>query len=387
MAKISRLLLGYRKIVCNTEDVIKSVSIILKNGISAEFVSSNVFLISEHDYHKIKRDLDEGVAYDVSEMRGILGRLISIKHKATTLAAMTLSIILICIACNTVWDIRVENAGGLLEREVIFTLNECGLRVGSSWNKIDNSDIEVEFLNKFPNVAWININRCGMVAYISVAIKDDGDDHTNDTVTKCANIVADVDCVIEDINVTRGVAVVSVGDTVKAGDILISGITPGDGGEFCRAEGVVSGRVSDIVSVCVEKEYGETVEINEALNALTIKIFNFKTNIFKLYGNLADKCDIIEDKVKVTLFGEADLPVEIISAYKISSSVIKKTLSASDMVRIASGRLNAAVTSHISNADLVSISTSGAFSSGGYTMTSKIVYLANVGVYAEFEVN
>ena len=387
MAKLSRWLLGYRKISCRDGEVVKAVSVILKNGISAEFVSGNEFLISERDYSRIKHDLDERVACDASEILGVFGKIKVIEHKVAIAVAMVVSILLIFLASDTVWDIRVENAGGFLEREVIYALNECGLRIGNSWSYIDNSDIEVAFLNKFPKVAWININRRGMVAYISVAIKD-GDDEGADIVRpKYANIVAEVDCVIEDISVTSGMAVVSVGDTVKAGDILISGITSEECGEFCRAEGIVSGRVVDSVSVEVKKEYSETVEIKEELCALSIKIFNFKTNIFKFYSNLADKCDIIEDKVGVSLFGEADLPVEIISTYKIGSRVMNKTLSTADMVRIASRRLNAAVASHVSNADLISISTEGAFSPDGYTMKSKIVYLASIGIHAEFEVN
>lgn len=386
MAKISRWILGYRKISCTGGETGRFVSIILKHGISAEFVSSTEFLVAERDYSKIKRDIEEcgGAA---TKTLGFLGIIKSIKHKVAIGLAACLSLILIYLACNTVWDIRVESAGSLLESEIVYALNECGLSLGSFWNNIDNSEIEVEFLDKFPAVAWININRRGMVAYVTISEKD-GDDRDDVGVAPAyANIVAAVDCVIEDICVTKGVARVKIGDTVKAGDILVSGITSEENGELCRAEGVITGRVVDSVSVNVNKEYREIVEIKEELNALAIKIFNFKTNIFRFYGNSADKCDIIEDKVRVSLFDKVDLPVEIISSYCISGSVVNKTLSAADMVRVASKRLNAAIASHIAGADLIGISTEGKFLEDRYTMTSKIVYLADVGICAEFGVN
>ena len=117
MAKLSRLLLGYRKISCRDGEVVKAVSVILKNGISAEFVSGNEFLISERDYSRIKHDLDERVACDASEILGVFGKIKAIEHKVAIAVAMVVSILLIFLASDTVWDIRVENAGGSLENE------------------------------------------------------------------------------------------------------------------------------------------------------------------------------------------------------------------------------------------------------------------------------
>ena len=40
-----------------------------------------------------------------------------------------------------------------------------------------------------------------------------------------SNIVASVDCVIDEVTVVKGVSLVKPGDVVKKGDLLISGVT------------------------------------------------------------------------------------------------------------------------------------------------------------------
>ena len=124
-------------------------------------------------------------------------------------------------------------------------------------------------------VAWLNINRRGTVAYVTVLEKEV---HGQEVKEGYSNVVAACDAVIEEISVVRGVACVKVGDSVKKGDLLISGVLPEEqGGGFCYAEGEIFGRVSESISVSVDEYKIKKTEKNSEIAHLDIKIFGFSS--------------------------------------------------------------------------------------------------------------
>ena len=72
--------------------------------------------------------------------------------------------------------------------------------------------------------------------------------------------------------------------TVKAGDILISGIIPDElGGGFVRAAGEVSGRAIRTVSTTLPRSATVNVGSVPQWERCDLYIFNFSINIFKKY--------------------------------------------------------------------------------------------------------
>ena len=161
-------------------------------------------------------------------------------------------------------------------------------------------------------LSWININRRGSVAYIKVMEKENNENLPTEEDMKYCNIVAEKDCVSEEITVTRGRALVKVGDAVKKGEISVLGIGPDEtGGKFCAAEATVIGRVNESVKAYIDRK-NEIKSYDEGkLCAFSINLFKNSINIFKKYGNLTKECAIIEDEIEYTLPGGKNLPFSL----------------------------------------------------------------------------
>ena len=386
MIKLDQYVFGYRTVKVSSDDRCKAIGILLRSGIPSNVSSDGNILISERYNSSLTELFSEKIEFSVSECKGVRGALLRIKYKWTVLIAILFSLFLSAVCSSVVWDIRVEGNTGLPEALVISKLEESGIGIGSVWKNCSLSDAETALLVSEPRISWVNINRRGTVCYVTLIENENNGEESEEETVGFANIVASRDCVIEEITVKRGVAAVAVGDSVKKGDLLISGvISTEEGSKFCRAEGVIMGRCSENIVARCDRVYTKTERIGEKKVSLSVKIFNFQTNIFKLYRNIDNECDIIEDVKTYSLFGKCKIPLEV---YRESIPVYRETdetYSDSDLVNATSRLLEKRLADRLLVSDLLRIRTSGEFTEDGYTMRSDIVYLTDVGEESPFD--
>jgi len=385
MMRPDLLIFGYREFVIENEDLKRTIKIFLRNKISVKF-NANRFIVSEWKARKIKTLLDTRVRFSMSEMRGMGGYVYKNRTRVGVICALVISMLLAILSPSLVWDVRVVGELSEKENEIIEELDEAGLSVGKLWCFIDKSEVEVKLLKDSELVSWININRRGGVAYVSVTEKE-----INPLPPKkegYSNVVATCDAVIEEIRVGKGVARVKVGDSVKKGDLLISGILPAEaGGGFCYAEGVVIGRVTDKISVKSTTEITEKREKLREKNKITLKIFDFSLNIFKSYRNFADECVIIEENESHISIGDVKLPLSLVKSYAVVYEEAKIKLSADELVMLACEKMTDALSSRLNEGTLLRIRTEGEFVADGYVMTSYIVLSESICNDSRFWVN
>lgn len=379
MVRIDFLIFGYRKFEISPEDLSLATSLLLRNSIPSLITGNNTISVRERDIDKAEKIFTGKISYSVSKPLGLYGEFKSYKNKRGFFAGLALSLFLVVLSSGLVWDIRVEGNDTIPDSAVIYGLSECGFSVGDFWLTTDRSEVETQFLKENDNISWININRKGTVAYIKVIENNKGEEADEETKAGYSNIVANDDCIIEEITVKRGTAEVKIGDSVKKGEILISGILPEEaGGGLCYAEGQVIGRISEVVFAEVSKQSSETVEKSRECINIKLNIFNFSINIFKRYGNIDEKCDIIEDVDSFSLFGKCKLPFEIVKTYRTERKEVSKTFTNDELVRVASSRLDGLVIKRLVKCDLIKKKTYGEFTNNGYKMTSELVYLREV---------
>ncbi len=382
--KINYILFGYRRLTVEEADAPKTVSILLRSGISATITEKHIFLIKESDVPKVVSSLKDFVEYNLSKPLGLMGFIKNNSKRYGILAALFLSAVLCFLSYNTVFDIRISGNESLSAEDVIEALDASGFSVGDLWSKCNKSEIEARLLSSSSNIAWININRRGNVAYIDIVEKKIYSD--KELPYKYSNIVAECDCVIEDINVKSGYAAVKIGDTVKRGDVLISGIPPTENGDFCLAMGEVVGRVNERLEVVAEREIEEKINIREKYMGFKIKIFKIFINIFKIYRNSHSECGIIEREKQLNVYGDK-IPISIVRTYSVEYELKKRLLSESELVSKASDEMALKMQNVLKDAELLRAKTSGAFYETGYKMTTEIIYLSSVGIQAPFEIS
>jgi similar to stage IV sporulation protein len=283
-----------------------------------------------------------------------------------------------------VWDIRIESDAQVDTAAIIDTLDTLGLYVGASWSGIDTSSVENSLLLLSNDVGWVNVNRRGTVAYVEVRKKDIPDHQPHLTYS---NIVAAYDGIIESINVKSGYAVVKVGDSVRAGDLLVSGILPDSlGGGIVGAEATVIAKRQDVISLAVPSVFEQYEYSSPLLSSFSLKIFNFSVNILNFSGNFATECDIIEKTTPIFIF-DKKIPIEILSTYAIQKQSISISSTPEEMTRIASERLNSKMLELLANSTLISIKTTGGFFGDEYTLTSYVTHTLDIAKEVAIELS
>ena len=383
MIRIDYLLFGYRVFTVDYNDVAKAADILLKNGISVRFCA-NTFSVPERKVKQIEILLSERVNYSRTEILGFSGFIRRNRKRYGAFTAILLTALLIIFSSDRVWDVRIEGCESELAEKIENELSSCGFSVGARWSDIDTSQIEVDMLSRSDSVSWLNINRRGTVAYVSVIEKVPHEEPPKKE--GFSNVIAACDAVIEEITVIRGIAKVKPGDSVKKGDLLISGVLPSEiGGGYCYAEGIVIGRISDSVEVTVHA-LREVKEASKAeISSLSVKIFGFSLKIFKNNKKISDECDIIDKKDTLSLFNK-HLPISVCKKYTVPYKMKSIILTAEQMAEEATLKMSDALNKRLADATLVRIKTDGEFIASAYNMKSSFVCLEEIGVDLPFKV-
>lgn len=383
MIRADLLIFGYRVITFKEEDVANVANILLDAQFAVRFHKNSIYVRGDK-IKKVLSAIGTRVEFEMTELLGMGGVVYNFRKRLGGVAALSLCLILYVFLSDIVWDVRIEG-NETDENRLLSELSCAGLEVGARWSGLNRSALEVEVLENSEEISWVNINRRGGVAYVSVVRKNTHDDTEKSGFN---NIVSTYDGVIEEITVVRGIAVVKVGDSVKKGDVLISGVLPSElGGGFCYAEGCVRARVSDSILVSVENKIEKKIPKTPVSYRVDVNIFKFSINIFKRYRNFDNTCDIIDKKIPIYLFNGKKAPVSITQKAVVPYSFETVSLTEDEMTSLALDKMSAALSERLSNADLVRLRTNGCFLEDFYFLKTEFVSIENIGRDLKFEVS
>ena len=388
MVKIDCLIFGYRRLKVAPEDLSELTSIFIRSSVFSSISDDGTIIVRERDFNKIKDLLSGRIVYSYSEPLGLYGGWLKMPHKGALICSFIVSFIIVLLLSSVVWDVRVSGNEMLEASEIVHTLSDCGFGIGDFWIVKNRSVIEAEALSKNERIAWININRRGTVAYVRVIEREI--EHITDEPERMgySNILAREDCVIEEITVKRGTAVVKPGDVVQKGDLLIAGILPSEaGGGFCYAEGSVIGRIRDSLTVKIDRKYEKKIHVGREIHLVALNLFDFSINIFKKYGNLTNECDIIETEISYKHLDKYKLPFFLTVSYVPIFESEAAEYTDEEIIKLATDRLNLLTENKLADADLLRIRTSRDFTDLGYVIRSDTVFLTEVGENKGFSTN
>ena len=375
-------ILGYRRVGVKSERITELLTHLYRRGFKFKYENNNNYIfVCERDISSFKKYISSDLYENISEPLGLFGGVKRIiKRRGVALSLLLVSLLCV-LSYNTVMDIRIYCEDEISEDYVINKLEEKGFSVGCLWMNLDIDKIERALLTNSEEISWININRRGNVAYVELILNEEKKEEES---YEYSNVVAGCDAVIEEITVNVGYPCVKVGDTVKAGDVLISGVPNTEGGEFCRASGTVKGRVNERFLVSVPKQEKINIEEKIEYNGFSIKIFKNIIKIFKIYRNSTSEYAIIENEKEFALLGRS-LPISIIRYYKTTNCSTLVERSNEEMIEEARRRSSDIFANLSQNAEIVSIRSNGEFLDVGYRLINEVVYVSNIGKEIPFE--
>ncbi len=375
MIRPDYILFGYRVVSFEEWDKELIIKMFLKHNISVRF-KGNTFLIKERELKRISKLLGSRVKFKTSQQMGLRGFVYRNRKRYGVICALLFTSMLLLISSFFVWDVRIEGCESGKEEEIVAELSESGLSVGSLWHKTDRSKVENSMLLSSDLVSWVNINRRGNVAYVKVVDKIINE--PPEEKTGYSNIVASCDGIVEEITVVKGVAVVKSGETVRRGQLLISGILPPEsGGGFCYAEGTVTARINDTVKAQISDNEQIKVTEENKTSRISVNILGFDINIFKSYRNFNKEYDIIEKRSTVKFFGK-DIPVFFSREIYVPYTYKARRLTTEEMVEAASLKMRDALAERTARSTVLRVKTEGGFYDGEYILSSDLTLLEDI---------
>ena len=387
MARFDEYILGFHNGKVASEDTCKLINTCLKIGICSDISADGEFSVRRKDRAELVAKAKPSFRLELSPPLGLFGSILRFRYCYGAILALVLTVLLFAFSSSRVWDVRVEGNERLTDRAVEEYLSAHGFRSGTLWRSVDKNKLENAILSDNSDIAWISVNRRGTVAYVRIA-ESENVGIQKEQGPSYSNIVAECDGVIEQIVVESGAAAVKVGDVVRAGEVLISGVVENEKGvSFCRAQGSV--KASCVTDLSAEASEKATVKelTGHKLRHIRLFIFDFSINIFKNYGNSGNGCDIIKENRSFALFNRFRLPLRIEKIYTAEYEEREYVRSGDEMIDVAKRQLDDKIYTMFRDADVLKLKTEGSFSDGVYRITARVVYSTDIGKESAIEIN
>ncbi|MDD4601634.1 hypothetical protein SDC9_08962 [bioreactor metagenome] len=154
--------------------------------------------------------------------RGLPFLIKRVKQRKMMLFGAVASLILLNIMTSYIWFVDIIGTKQLSDTMIREIAVQNGLRPGSEKNTVNAKQIEKKILLAIPEVAWVGVSFSGTRAEIEIVEKT----MPREEDKAPTDIVAGKDGVIIEFIALAGKPMVKKGDTVKKGDLLITGIIP-----------------------------------------------------------------------------------------------------------------------------------------------------------------
>jgi len=184
---------------------------------------------------------EHNIQITVMRQTGLLHRLRPYRMRVGILFGLLLGAGFLFWSNAYVRSIEISGCSELSEAEILTALESLGVTRGTRIRDIPFTYIEQRMRLAVSDIEWIALRCTGGRLSVELTEERDAPQKTNDRTA--TNYIATVPAQITDISVLGGHAVHKVGDAVKAGELLITGIEEDSRGitRYYHADGVVTG--------------------------------------------------------------------------------------------------------------------------------------------------
>jgi len=377
------LVLGKCDAAVPKKNAAKLLNVCMKNDV--EYLDPRFdeacFIISCHadSVKKLKSACTKrGLELKIENRKGLPYALSKYKTRVGLLVGAVLSAVLVVYALNVVWRIDTFGNERISSGELEELLGDSGFSVGSFVPAADLTLIENRVMQQNPDVAWISINMNGTVANVEIRETRRGAVSEKNT----ADLVAATDGKIERIEVYNGNCVVRVGDVVRAGEVLVSGIYQNDKGEFreSRAEGEVYARTVKDFFVEIPFENTKKVYTGRKFSEIYINFFKKSIKLFANTGKMPPTCDIIYKNGELGLSHFPKIPIGYKKTEYSEYCDEAVTLSEEEAMERAFALLDSELRKMSDNIELLSKNVDFEITDEAYILKCRLVCIENIAI-------
>ena len=260
--------------------------------------------INASDYKKLRKPAQKAMVHlKVTEKYGIPFERYKYRKRIGLLIGVILSALLMIIMSMFIWRIDINGLDTIEENVLREKLKENGVFIGSLRKSIDVRHAENEIMIEVPEISWIAINLDGSTATIEVNERVMPPTMLPDDDILC-NIVAAKSGQITRMEVYAGKEVANVGDAVKEGDLIVSGILEDKVGKttFKHARAKIFAEIEEKIKIEVPKEKIIRERIGQTEKKHSVVFFNCEIPLF--WGKLdSENNDIVKHQKDFEILG------------------------------------------------------------------------------------
>ncbi|MBP3413392.1 MAG: sporulation protein YqfD, partial [Oscillospiraceae bacterium] len=120
-----------------------------------------------------------------------------------------------------IWVVDIQAGEGVAEDQLRHELQEMGVQVWSSSKNMDLQQLRYDLLNRIPGLSWVAVNRQGGRICVMALGRETRE---NEYRFRASHLYAARDGVITRSEILEGMALCKVGESVKQGQLLVSGL-------------------------------------------------------------------------------------------------------------------------------------------------------------------
>jgi similar to stage IV sporulation protein len=297
-------------------------NIYIKN-IRRKNITTRVMEVRLSDFYKINKIAKRnGVRIKIVKRRGLSFLLLRFKKNKIVIVGVMLFIGIVYYMSTFIWKIDINTDSSLPPYEIRQTLKNYGVVPGISKKNLDVYKLESFLIKNNDNIMWVRARIDGSRLIVTVEERKSPPNIVLDN-SPC-DLIASKDGEVIRLYTTAGTPVVKVGDVVKKGQLLVSGVQGKEGSTYpIHADGKVLCRTFYERSQSVKITDTKTQRTGKKIENYYINI-NGKKLYLKKHINNFSKYDKIEER-KLFFNKETFYEVKDVTVKKDANKVVEST--------------------------------------------------------------
>ena len=247
----------------------------------------------------------------VLSRRGLPGRVRQILHRPVLLAFLIFNLLLVLILPQFVLFYQVTGNETVPEEQILRALSDLGVGFGTFGPDIKPLWIKNHILNEIPELQWITVTQNGCCA--QVVVRERVEEPETENQKGYGHVVATQSGLVTEMSVLSGQALCQVGDTVLAGERLVSGLVDLERTyTLTQAKAEIYARTWRKGEVVTPSVYLQKTPTGDTFHCLWLEVGGRSIKIFGNSGILVDDCDKMVERKPLTLPGGLELPVTLV---------------------------------------------------------------------------
>lgn len=221
---------------------------------------------------------------------------------------------------NFVWCLHVEGNVTVPEQQILRELQELGIGFGTWGPSIVPQDLKNQMLNRVPALEWLTVNQSGGLATVVVRERQPSTGIVDRR--RVTNLIASRDCILTRIEVLSGQAVCEAGQSVRTGELLVSGYADW---EHCiqatRALGEIYGRTWRRQDAVIPAGWDFQSGLIGTHTRCALLIGRRRINLFQNSGIWCPECDKMVTYHQLSLPGGYSFPLTLVVETAVERTV------------------------------------------------------------------